>query len=108
MKFMLIIREDLTVNHSEDSLKEIIRLHKNWFMELASKGKAIDGNGLPNTGFLVEKNNNEIVAGPIRDLKEGIGGYYIIEAENLDEAVELAKGCPTFNHGDKIEVRPIM
>lgn len=45
---------------------------------------------------------------PIRDVQEGIGGYYIIEAKDLEEAIEVAKGCPTYDKGDKIEVRQIM
>jgi hypothetical protein len=44
----------------------------------------------------------------LRDVKEGVGGFYIIQAESFDAAVEIAKECPTFSDGDKIEVRPLM
>ena len=40
-------------------------------------------------------------------MKEGIGGYYIIEAENLDAAVEIARQMPTYNQGDLVEVREL-
>jgi hypothetical protein len=36
------------------------------------------------------------------------GGFYIIQAENLEHAIELARECPTFDLGDKIEVRPVL
>ena len=47
-----------------------------------------------------------ITDGPFAETKEALGGYYLIEAADLDEAIELAKQVPTPFGG--IEVRPIM
>ena len=44
--------------------------------------------------------------GPFAETKEALGGFYIIEAADLDEALELAAGCPAATYGS-IEVRPI-
>jgi hypothetical protein len=54
-----------------------------------------DGSG----GFVVTD-------GPFAETKEALGGYYLVEAESLDEAITLGKACPAPFGG--IEVRPIM
>ena len=45
--------------------------------------------------------------GPYADSKEVFGGYYVFEADNLDEAIELAARIPAARLGGAIEVRPI-
>jgi hypothetical protein len=45
--------------------------------------------------------------GPFAESKEQLGGYYVLECKNLDEAVELAAKIPTAWHG-AVEVRPVM
>lgn len=45
--------------------------------------------------------------GPFAETKEQLGGYYLLECKNLDEALELAAKIPTAKHGS-IEVRPVM
>jgi len=53
------------------------------------------------------KNDNIVTNGPYTDIKESIGGYTIIKADNYDEAVEIAKGCPVLLTGGNVEVREI-
>jgi hypothetical protein len=45
--------------------------------------------------------------GPFAETKEQLGGFYLIEAETLDEALEIAARCPGAKHG-AVEVRPLM
>ena len=47
-----------------------------------------------------------VLAGPYADTQEQLGGFYIIDVPNLDEAIEWAKKCPAAQFGT-IEVRPI-
>ena len=49
---------------------------------------------------------SQVLDGPYADAKEQIGGYYLIEAPDLDAALSWAARCPTVNHG-VVEVRPI-
>jgi hypothetical protein len=46
--------------------------------------------------------------GPFADTKEVFGGYYLFEADNLDEAIELAGRIPAARLGGAVEVRPLM
>jgi hypothetical protein len=48
-----------------------------------------------------------VLDGPYADSKEQLGGYFIIEAPDLDAAISWAARCPTVGHG-VVEVRPLM
>ena len=50
--------------------------------------------------------DNVVTDGPFVETKEALGGFYIVEAADLDQAIEFAKQCPAPTGG--IEVRPIM
>jgi hypothetical protein len=58
------------------------------------------------TTVTVANGKTQVIDGPFADTKEQLGGYYLIEAKNLDEAISWAARCPGASHG-KIEVRPI-
>ena len=46
--------------------------------------------------------------GPFAETKEVLGGYYLLECANLDEALEWSARCPAAYMGGKIEVRPVV
>ncbi|HEY2258269.1 MAG TPA: YciI family protein [Solirubrobacteraceae bacterium] len=51
---------------------------------------------------------NLIIDGPYADTKEVLGGYYVFDASNLDEAIEFAQRIPTVRLGGAVEVRPLV
>jgi len=62
-----------------------------------------------NTATTVKVRNNKVetIDGPFAETKEQLGGYYIFDCENLDEAIKYAAMIPTAKIG-RVEVRPIM
>ncbi len=107
-QYIFLIREDLSrYPMPQEQLKAIVDAHVKWARELSAKGIFKDGNGIKSDGRLIEMINGDLMVEPIRDVREGVGGYYIIEAADLDAAVEIAKGCPTYKDGDMIEVREL-
>ena len=46
--------------------------------------------------------------GPYAEAKDLIGGYTVISAEHLDEATEIARGCPFLPVGGTVEIRPVL
>jgi hypothetical protein len=48
-----------------------------------------------------------VTDGPHAETKEFLGGYYIIDAADLDEAIEIARGVP-LNDGGSVEIRPVV
>jgi hypothetical protein len=80
-----------------------------WFKELEKKGKLKSiGQPLERAGKVVGGKTKPVTDGPYAETKDIIGGYSLIEARNLDEAAELAAGCPGIQRGGLVEVRPVM
>jgi hypothetical protein len=69
-------------------------------MELASPETA--------TTVRVEGGNTLTTDGPFVELKEAIGGYFMVEADDLDTAIEVASRVPAARMGGAVEVRPIV
>lgn len=80
-----------------------------WLKELGEKGHVLNlGNPLEPNGKLVTGKQKSVTDGPFAEAKDVIGGYTLISAKDLNQAAELSKGCPIFDHGGFVEVRPIM
>lgn len=54
------------------------------------------------------KPNNVVTDGPYAEVKEIIGSYIVVKVDTLDEAMNLANGCPVLQVGGHVEVRDIM
>ncbi len=82
------------------------------FTEEAQKnGVFVAGDALQSTQTATtvtcENGKIETTDGPFAETKEQLGGYYLLDCKNLDEALSYAAKIPTAEHG-RIEVRPIM
>ena len=79
-----------------------------WFKDMAAKGQVkSQGQPLEREVKLVSK-GGVVTDGPFAEAKDIIGGYSVIEAKDLAQAAEIAKGCPIFDNGGAVEVRPVM
>ena len=79
-----------------------------WFKELGAKGYMKDpGHPLEHTGKVVRGAQKVVNDGPYAELKDVVGGYIVVEAEDLTQAVELSKGCPILEVGGSVEVRQV-
>ena len=66
------------------------------------------GQPLERTGKIVQGAGRVITDGPFAEAKDVVGGFTLIQAEDVAHAAELAKGCPILDAGGYVEVRPIM
>lgn len=79
-----------------------------WIGGIAAQNKFSSGTGLPFEDAKVVWSNNIVTNGPYGDIKETIGGYMIVKADSVGEAVEFAKSCPVLQgEGNSVEVRKI-
>jgi hypothetical protein len=107
--FLFLFRntEAATANRSPEDMQSITQQWIDWIARIAAQNKLTDrGNRLAHEGKVVRP-NNIITDGPYTEIKELIGGYTIVKAESLEEAAELAKGCPILTFGGNVEVREI-
>ena len=66
----------------------------------------LGGNALQPTSTATTIRDGVVTDGPFAETKEALGGYYLVEADDLDQALAIAKEVPTLAGG--VEVRPIM
>ena len=106
--FLLIFRRDFSSKEAQPSPEELqnsIKDWQNWFGSIAAQNKLArplqrwDGEGK------VVKQNKQVTNGPYAEIKESIGGVIIIKAEDYDDAVSIAQGCPILQLGGNVEVR---
>jgi hypothetical protein len=94
---------------SPERMQQVMQKWMAWFKELSQSGHVKDqGQPLERAGKLVKGKQKTVTDGPFAETKDVVGGYTLIEARDLDQAVELSKGCPIFEVEGAVEVRPVM
>jgi len=93
---------------SPEELQNVMGQWTAWFDLLVDQGKIKSAHPLMHEGKIVTWKKGQTVAdGPFAESKEAIGGYFLLEMSDLDEALEIAKECPTLKYGMTVEVRPV-
>jgi hypothetical protein len=111
-EFLLIFRRELAKDkeHSPAELQASIKPWQDWLGKLAEDKKLIShGNRLHNEGKVL-KAGNIVTNGPYAEIKESIGGFIVVNANDLEEATEMAKGCPILQApwNGSVEVRMLL
>ena len=93
---------------SPEELQQVMRQWATWYDQLMEQGKIKSAHPLIPEGRIVSKRKGHAVAdGPFAESKEAIGGYFLIQMTNLDEALQIARRCPALEYGMIVEVRPV-
>jgi hypothetical protein len=96
-------------DRSPEQMQQMMQKWMAWMKDLGATGHLKDrGQPLERAGKLVQGRQKTVTDGPFAEAKDVVGGYTLIEAEDLSEAVELSKGCPIFEVEGVVEVRPVM
>jgi hypothetical protein len=108
-EFMLIFRhEDGGKKASPEQMQIWMQQTMDWIGGIAAQNKFSGSNGLLFDDARVVHHKNVVTNGPFGEIKETLGGYIIVKANSVDEAVELAKGSPVLQgDGNTVEVRRI-
>ena len=108
-EYLFVYRNDYKSqpNATPEEGKLIMQKWMDWLGGIGKQGKLIDqGNVLGSAGKVV-KAGNMVTDGPYTEIKELIGGYSLVKTETIEEATQLAKGCPILESGGNVEVREI-
>jgi hypothetical protein len=112
MKYMLLIYSDErdVPKQGTREFEELIGAFAAFSEEVKKKGLFVDGAGLEPvataTTVRVRGGSTATTDGPFAETKEQLGGFYLLECKNLDEALEYAARIPTVGRG-AVEVRPV-
>jgi len=108
-KFMLIFQGGMQpANASAEQMQNEMGKWMAWIEKLNKQGKYVSGEPLLPGGKLVTGKNRNVTDGPYTEGKEIVGGFFIVNAKDINEAVEISKDCPDFEHGGSVQVRQIM
>jgi hypothetical protein len=108
-QYMLLFRgTHWDKNLSPEQIQNVMNRWMAWYDRLVREEKIKSAHPLVNEGKIVSKKKGLAVAdGPFAESKEAIGGYFLLLVNDLDEALEIAKECPTLDYGSTVEVRPV-
>lgn len=110
MKYMLLIATDPAefATMTEDDNKAMMAEYWAFTQRIVESGEMVSGDPLHDvstaTTVKVRDGKTSVTDGPFAETKEALGGFYIVEAADLDQALALAGTLP----GQSIEVRPVV
>lgn len=108
-KYLVLIYEDETPYQSEGADKvwaEVGALHAKFAENVGAAILGGDALQPKATATSIRDDGQSVTDGPFVETKEVLGGYYVIEAADLDAAIAIGKQCPAPYGG--VEVRPIL
>lgn len=110
MKYMLLVYLDENLL-SDEERAACYKDSAQFAQDLYDRGKYLDASPLhltsAATSLRIREGKQQITDGPFAETREQLGGYYLVDADNLDEAIEMAAQIPVVTVGT-IEIRPVM
>ena len=106
-KFMLIFHGGVSGNASPEQMQANMGKWMAWIDKLNKENRYVSGEPLLPGGKLIT-GRKSVTDGPYTEGKEVVGGFFIVNATNYDEAVALCDDYPDYDLGGKIQVRQVM
>lgn len=104
---ILIYSNESQRSATPEDFEKGMKAHGDFAAAVVEMGvKILGGEGLEPTSTATSIRDGVVTDGPFVETKEVFGGFYLIDARDLDQAIEVAKLCPA--HGGGVEVRPVM
>ena len=108
-KFLLLLHEDRETmnNFSPKEMEELINAHMAWAKKLSEEGTMLAGEPLQDESKFIRTKEAIVKDGYYLESKELIGGFYLLQAKDMEAALEIAKACPCHLFAGTTEVRPV-
>lgn len=113
-QFMLISQDSMEIPEgfeiTPEIIQGIIQKYSDWAEKLQKAGHLVSLNKLreePGKNICGMGADQVVTDGPYAETKEIIGGYWLIQAADYDQAIKLASDCPSLEFGSRIEVREV-
>ena len=110
-KFMYLFRSNPTSyqSMSPEQMQQTMRNWMDWKDTLEKNGHIKQlGERLDGTGKVVRGKTRSVTDGPFVEVKDFVQGYMLVEAKDMDQALELANGCPILESDGTVEIRPFV
>jgi len=107
-KFMFIFQGGMPPTSSPEQMQENMGKWMAWIDKLSKDGRYVAGEPLLPGGKLIKGKNKAVTDGPYTEGKELVGGFFIVNAADINEAVKLCDDYPEYENGGSIQVRQVM
>jgi hypothetical protein len=111
-KYAILIIEDPAYYASltPEEWPAVVAAHGTFVQQVSELGGSLAGGEAlaPPSSATTIKGGSTVTDGPFLTTTEAVNGYYVIEARDLDHAIEIAKLCPAPAPGGGVEVRPVV
>src|SRR5262245_11767529 len=108
-KFMFIFQGPQPEGMSPDQMQAHMGKWMAWIDQLNKSGQYLAGEPLlPGGKFVTGSNGKTVTDEPYTEGKEVVGGFFLIKAKDIAEAVEISKSFPDFEMGGSVQVRQVM
>jgi hypothetical protein len=109
-EFLYLYRGSERVNAelSPQQMQDYLQRFQSWIMSLTKAGKISSCGPLAKGGRTMVGTKAVMSDGPYAESKDMVGGYTVLTADDLDEATEIARGCPFLDVGGTVEIRPVL
>jgi len=113
MKYAFTIYTDETQreNATPEQMQQVSQAYFELTQEMEQKGVLVAGDGLYPTATAttvrVRDGERNVTDGPFAETKEQLGGFYVLDVKDLDDAIEWAAKIPTAQFGS-VEIRPVL
>ena len=113
MQYMCLIYDDELVfqNMGEDERNQVFGEYGTFTESIRASGEYVAGDALQPTSTAttvrIRDGKTLVTDGPFAETKEQLGGYYLVDAKDMDEALKIAERIPSARYGS-IEVRPVV
>jgi hypothetical protein len=112
MKYLLLMYADESIgsNYSQEESQAAAKTWAEFRREISASGELISSGGITPvatvTTVRVRNDKTLITDGPFAETHEQLGGYFLVDCKDLDEAIRWAEKIPTAQYGS-IEIRPL-
>ena len=107
-KFMFIFQGGISPDSSPETMQANMGKWMAWIDKLNKDGRYVSGEPLLPGGKKITGNAKNVTDGPYTEGKEVVGGFFIVNAKDINEAVDLCKDYPDYENGGTIQVRQVM
>jgi hypothetical protein len=107
-KFMFIFHGGMPTDASPEQMQANMGKWMGWIDKLSKDGKYVAGEPLLPGGKLIKGKSKSVTDGPYTEGKELVGGFFIVNAADINEAVKLCEDYPDYEIGGSIQVRQVM
>jgi hypothetical protein len=107
-KFMFIFHGGISPDASPEQMQANMGKWMAWVDKLAKSERYVSGEPLLPGGKLVKGNGKSVTDGPYTEGKEVVGGFFIVNAKDYNDAISLCDDYPDYEYGGSIQVRQVM